>query len=199
MKRFSCKSILLAIALVAASSCAKETKFDIPVGSWNSYMTEYYISGSSLDPYTSTKSAYYESVSFDASGKCSLTVGGIEREYDFTFDKNVITVGGSYAKFRIMQMTGMTLILAVDVEGDPNAKAVFEYKRDEELPIIYSNYTSFEGTENRCFWYMNGKKKVFCYPIIATTHGKEAFDEMCGKNTKLPFYDQIQFHFKKVK
>ena len=197
MKRLFCKSVIwLAAAVLLSVSCSKEKKFDVPVGTWESYMTEYFISGSSLGPYTSTKVAYYEKISFDGSGKCVITINGSERNYDYTFEKNVISVA-NFVKFRIIQSTGMTLILAIDVEGDANAKSVYEYSRGEDRPLIYSNYTSFEGTENRCFWFLEGKKKHFCYPIIATTHGRDAFDEMSKVNNGLPFYDQIQYHFKK--
>lgn len=160
-------------------------------------MTEYCIDGSSLDPYTSTKTALYETISFEPSGKCTISIHGREREYDFSFDgKSLITVG-SLVKFKIVHSTGMTLILAVDVEGDNSAKSVYEYDRGDGRPVIYSNYTSFEGTENRCFWYLEGRKKHFCYPIIATTQSKQAYDQMSKTNNSLPFYDQARYHFKK--
>ena len=199
MKRIFCKSVICAIvAGLLSVSCAKEKLFDLPVGSWDSYMTEYYMSGTALDPYTSNKTAYYEKITFDASGKCAVTVNKVEREYNYTFEKNVITIE-NFVKFKVVQLTGMTLVLAIDVEGDPNAKSVYEYDRGEEFPVIYSNYTSFEGTENRCFWYLDGKKKRFCYPIIAAIYGRDAFDEMSKISSTLPFYDQIQYHFRKAR
>lgn len=184
--------------MVMLASCAKETVYDVPVGNWTSYMTQYYIAGTSLDNYTSTKTAFYEKIAFDASGKCTVTIAGVDHEYDYTYEKNIVTVSG-FAKFKVISLSSMTLVLAVDIEGDANAKSVYEYSRGEEMSVIYSNYTSFEGAENRCFWYMDGKKKVFCYPIIATIYGKEAYDEMSKKSTGLPFYDQVQYHFRKAK
>lgn len=194
MKENFFKTALYFVSLtLLAASCQKEKLYDAPTGSYTSYMTEYCIGGIALDTYTARGSAYYEKIDFDdLSGKCTLTINGFEYQYDYTVNKNIIQVGDKVT-FKIAQNSGSMLVLAVDVTGDPNAKSVFEYDRGEGLLKIYSNYTSFEGTQNRCFWYMDGKKRVFCYPVV----GSKYFDRFYSEGKSLSFYDQIQYHFRK--
>ena len=196
MKANSIKALLCAVSLAfILSSCRKEKIYDAPTGTYTSYMTEYCIGGISLDNYTSRGSAYYEMVNFDSlTGKCTLTINGREYAHDYTVDKNIIQVG-DFVTFKIVMNSGSMLVLAVDVKGDPDAKSVFEYDRGKDLLKIYSNYTSFEGTQNRCFWYLEGKKRVFCYPVI----GSKYFDRLVAEGRSLSFYDQLHYHFRKTR
>ena len=118
--------------------------------------------------------------------------GSAMDERSYSVDKNSIVVEDCVT-FDLVQNTGRTLVLGVKVTGDPNAKQAFEYDRGEGMINIYSNYTTYEGHADRCFWYMKGKNRVFCYPVV----GSKYFDKLYADGHNLAFYDQIRYHFRK--
>lgn len=193
---FIVKSITALSLILAASSCTKEKQVEVPTGTWTSYFTEYSFDGTVLDPYSSNGPCTIEQFVFEDSGACTVKINGVENHTSFTTNGNTLTIQG-YGDFRLVQNTGFTLIIGVSVKGDDSAKSVFEYKRgseDSPLATIYSNYTSYDGTDNRIFWYLEKKdKRVYCLPIV----GSKYFDKLYSDGKTLLFYDEMLYHFKK--
>lgn len=194
-KRLLIKTIAALSLTLAAASCVKEKTVETPSGTWNSYETEYSFNGTTLDPYTSTGSATIEQLVFEDSGACTVTVNGVDNNTSYSVSGNTLKIEG-YGDFRLVQNTGFTLILGLKVTGDDSAKSVFEYKRGSEdapLATIYSNYTTYDGAENRIFWYMDRKKRVYCRPMVSSKY----FDILYAEGKTLIFYDELLIHFKK--
>ena len=184
---------VFALCVMFATSCQKEKSVEAPIGAWTSYLTEYCLDGSAMDSYSSSGPAFFEKLDFDnLTNKCVMTINGVDYERSYSVEKNTIVVQ-DYVTFDLVQNTGRTLVLGVRVTGDPNAKQAFEYDRGEGMVNIYSNYTTYEGHADRCFWYMKGKTKVFCYPVV----GAKYFDKLYADGHNLAFYDQIRYHFRK--